>query len=580
MTVIPAITALFADGNENSQNGHWWQTGFSHAGMRAYYRKSLDYLFARPLIGVALGCVLPICGFMVASELPEQFFPPADRDQVNIELELNAHASMAETQKTIETIRQVVLKHPQVSGIEWFLGESAPQFYYNIIAKRENSSNYAQALVQLKSAAGGQALIHELQRELDLKVSHSRVLVRQLEQGPPFDAPIEVRLFGPDLHQLSELGDELRTILSKTPDVQHHKAELADPLPKLTLKIDEEQARLAGLDHAEISRQLNAALEGALGGSILEETEELPVRIRVPHSQRGSIDAIASLQLISKTKTSDGQTQFVPLTAIAEVEMSSEIAAISHYNGARMNEVQAYIKAGVLPAKVLADFQTNLEQSEFQLPAGYRLEWGGEASKRNDAVGNLLANVGVLMVLMVATLVLSFSSFRVAALIGSVGVLSIGLGLGMLWLFGFPFGFMAIVGSMGLAGVAINDAIVVLAELRANPESRIGNRVVVRDVVLRSTRHVVATSLTTVAGFLPLVLAGGGFWPPLAITISGGVGGATLLALYFIPSAYILVMCRNYPLKETVNESLIEEGDTVKQSTVLSKLKARLPVLR
>jgi len=580
MTVIPAIAALFADRNEDLQNAHWWQVGFSHAGMRGVYQQTLDFLFGRPVLGVALGCALPVCGFIVARDLPEQFFPPADRDQINIELELNAHASLAETQETIETIRQVVLAHPQVKGIEWFLGESAPQFYYNIIAKRENSSNYAQALVQLNSAAGGQALIHELQRELDRKVSHSRVLVRQLEQGPPFDAPIEVRLFGPDLHQLSQLGDELRSILSLTPNVLHHRAELADPLPKLTLKIDEEQARLAGLDHAEISNQLNAALEGALGGSILEETEELPVRIRVPHAQRGSIDAIASLQLISDKKTRDGQAQFVPLTALAEVQMSSEVAAISHFNGERMNEVQAYIPAGVLPAKVLTDFQANLKQAGFQLPAGYRLEWGGEASKRDDAVGNLMANVGVLMVLMIATLVLSFSSFRIAALVGTVGLLSIGLGLGMLWLFGFPFGFMAIVGSMGLAGVAINDAIVVLAELRANPEARRGNRVVVRNVVLRSTRHVVATSLTTVAGFVPLVMAGGGFWPPLAITIAGGVGGATLLALYYIPSAYILVMCRNCPLKVTADEPVSENDRRAGEGTLLSKLKARLPALR
>ncbi|QDT27969.1 Cobalt-zinc-cadmium resistance protein CzcA [Gimesia panareensis] len=576
MTVIPAIAALFADPDEDPETGHWWQVGFSHQGMRNAYQKSLDFLFSKPLLGVALGCVLPISGFIVAGSLPEQFFPPADRDQVNIELELNAHASLAETKVTIETIRQVVLAHPQVKGIEWFLGESAPQFYYNIIAKRENASNFAQALVQLKTAHGGRQLIHELQRELDQKVPHSRVLVRQLEQGPPFDAPIEVRLFGPDLHQLSQSGDELRTILSGTSDVLHHKAELADPLPKLTLKIDEEQARLAGLDHAEISNQLNAALEGALGGSILEETEELPVRIRVPQDRRGSLSQIASLQLISNKKTEDGQAQYVPLTAIADVKMSSEVAAISHFNGERMNEVQAYIKAGVLPAKVLADFQTKLKQSGFTLPPGYRLEWGGEASKRDDAVGNLMANVGVLMVLMVATLVLSFSSFRVAGLVGIVGILSIGLGLGMLWLFGFPFGFMAIVGSMGLAGVAINDAIVVLAELRANPRASQGDRIVVRDVVLRSTRHVVATSLTTVAGFIPLVLAGGGFWPPLAITIAGGVGGATLLALYFIPSAYLIVMCRNCPLRKGAEEQ-VPEGE---ESTLFSKLKDSLPALR
>jgi predicted RND superfamily exporter protein len=150
--------------------------------------------------------------------------------------------------------------------------------------------------------------------------------------------------------------------------------------------------------------------------------------------------------------------------------------------------------------------------------------------------------VGVLLVLMVATLVLSFGSFRLAGLIVAVACLAVGLGLGGLWLFGYPFGFMAIVGTMGLVGVAINDAIVVLAGLRSDRQARRGDPTAMRGVVMRSTRHVVSTSLTTMAGFTPLVLDGGGFWPPLAVTIAGGVSGATLLALYFVPAGYRLLM--------------------------------------
>jgi len=150
--------------------------------------------------------------------------------------------------------------------------------------------------------------------------------------------------------------------------------------------------------------------------------------------------------------------------------------------------------------------------------------------------------VAVLLVLMVATLVLSFGSFRVAGLIGLVALLAAGLGLGSLWLFGYSFGFMAIIGTMGLIGVAINDAIVVMAALRADPEAKLGDPAAVREVVIRSTRHVLATTLTTIAGFTPLVLAGGGFWPPLAVAIAGGVAGATLLALYFVPAAYIFAV--------------------------------------
>jgi multidrug efflux pump subunit AcrB len=128
-----------------------------------------------------------------------------------------------------------------------------------------------------------------------------------------------------------------------------------------------------------------------------------------------------------------------------------------------------------------------------------------------------------------------------AALVGVVAVLSVGLGLGALWAMGYPFGFMAIIGTMGLIGVAINDTIVVLAALREDEQARLGRVDAVRDVVVRSSRHVIATTLTTIVGFLPLILGGGGFWPPLAVSIAGGVVGATLLALFFIPSAYILV---------------------------------------
>ena len=182
--------------------------------------------------------------------------------------------------------------------------------------------------------------------------------------------------------------------------------------------------------------------------------------------------------------------------------------------------------------------------ANFELPPGYSFEFGGEAAKRDEAIGNLMASVSVLLVLMVATLVLSFRSFRIAAIVGSVAALSVGLGFGALWVFGYPFGFMAIMGTMGLVGVSINDTIVVLAALRGDPQAREGQPQAVRDVVVRSTRHVVATSLTTMAGFTPFLLSGGGFWPPLAVAIAGGVGGATILALFYGPAAYILVMCR------------------------------------
>ena len=144
---------------------------------------------------------------------------------------------------------------------------------------------------------------------------------------------------------------------------------------------------------------------------------------------------------------------------------------------------------------------------------------------------------------MCSTLVLGFSSFRVAGIVGVVAFCSVGLSLGALYLFGYPFGFMAIIGAMGLVGIAINDTIVVIAAILANTRSATGEVEETVKVVMGASRHVFTTTATTIAGFLPLYLSGGSFWPPLAVAIAGGVAGATLLAIYFAPAALRLLTC-------------------------------------
>ncbi len=538
------VFQLFPVGSARSMGQRsWWNDGVSSASLTAWYRGLLERVFHRPVLGIGVGIVLPVAGFVGASTLTEQFFPPADRNQFQIQLTMPAQASLGSTTRIAQEARQRLLARPEVIAVEWFLGESAPPFYYNMLANRAGTPQYAQALVQVASVDGVRDLIRQVQGELNACFPAGQFLVRQLEQGPPFEAPIELRVYGPDLTVLRELGERLRGELAQTPHVVHTMASLAEALPKLAIEVDEQQARLAGLDHTAIARQLDAALEGSTGGSVLEATEELPVRVRVGNPRRGKLSEIAALDLLPAAPLG-GPREVVPVASLATVTLQPEVSVIPHFNTQRMNEVQAYITAGVLPAEVLGDFQTRLAASDFQLPPGYHYEFGGEASKRNDAIGNLLSNVGVLGVLMVATLVLSFGSFRMAALIGSVAVLSVGLSLGALAVFGYPFGFMGIVGTMGLIGVAINDTIVVLAAIREDASARLGHPAAVREVVVRSTRHVLSTTFTTIAGFLPLLLAGGGFWPPLATTIAGGVSGATILALFFAPAGYVLLMCR------------------------------------
>ncbi|MEM8604507.1 MAG: efflux RND transporter permease subunit, partial [Cyanobacteria bacterium P01_H01_bin.121] len=534
LTVIPALAARMRPINPDT--APFWQTGLTIPALSQFYRWFLQRLLARPLVAVALALVLPIVGFSQMGTLAQQFFPPTDRDQFNLELELPAQTSLAETQTVAIATRSLMLQYPEVTGVSWFLGETAPTFYYNVVSQRQNQANFAQAIVQLEPGVRPQPVIRKLQSDLDQAFPQAQMLVRQLEQGPPFDAPVELRIYGPDIDQLRVLGNEMRVILSQIPNVEHTRATLSEAQPTLDLQLDEQAVQLANLDRQAIASQLNATLEGVVGGSVLEGTEELPVRVRIAGSQRGDLAQLQSLDLLSETGDR------VPLSALGSVTLNPDIAVIARRDSQRINTIQAFITAGTLPSAVLGEFRQALEAQDFQLPPGYRYEFGGEAEAQGDAVGNLFSTVGVLMIIMVATLVLSLGSFWYAGLIGVIAVSALGLALLALKIFGFPFGFMAILGALGLMGLAINDSIVVLTALKNDPLAQTGRVTAIAEVVIHSTRHVVTTTLTTIAGFVPLLLDPSGFWPPLAIAIAGGLGGATLLALFLIPAAYRLLL--------------------------------------
>jgi len=546
ITVIPALATHLFEFWERRQSRHspdraiphsstqfWWEAGLSMPAIAHLYQSLLAQTTRRPVLGVTLALLLPLVGLLQAPFLEQQFFPASDRDQLQIELELSPAASIQQTQAIAQAMRDRLLQNESVEDVHWFVGTNAPRFYYNLTGGRENESSYAQALVQLTQLSAA-AITRTFQAEIDAAFPDVRAVVRQLEQGPPFDAPIEVRLSGSDLTQLQTLGDAVRSQLVQLEGITHTRASLNETLPQVQFVLDEAAVRLAGLDHGAIAQQLDQTLEGIEGGSILEEIEELPVRVRV--ADRSNLDEIASLPLIAA-----GSDRWIPLNALGRLSLEPETAKITHYNGERVNIIQGFVWAGVLPATVLSQFQQGFETSGITLPPGYRMALGGEAEERAAAIGNLVSTVGVLAVLTVATLVLSLGSFRLAGLIGVVAIASFGLGLFSVALFGYPFGFNPIIGTVGLIGVAINDSIVVLSALNEHPKARLGDPDAVRTVVSQSTRHVLTTTFTTMIGFVPLLLDGGEFWPPLAVAIAGGVGGATLLALFFIPSAMILV---------------------------------------
>ncbi|MEA3277719.1 MAG: efflux RND transporter permease subunit [Pseudomonadota bacterium] len=539
MTIIPALAALLV--RPAAQGGRWWRDGWTNPGLSSLYRAALTAAVRRPVLTIAACLALPVAGFMAASTLGNQFFPAADRDQFEVQAWLPADASVSRTAETVLAMEGLIRAEGDVHGVSWVAGASSPPVYYNQLRDQDNNPAYARGTVLAASPQEAKRLVESLQDRLSDRFPEARVVVKAFGQGPPIPAPVSMRVVGPSTDKLRAYGEELRRIMHQIPAITHTQASIQGGEPKLWLDADEEEARLAGLTLGQIAGQFQAAMEGAVGGRVLEDLEDLPVRVRYADGERGDTARIATLRLISPAAPG----AWVPAQALGELTLRPEVASITRRDGERVNTVEGWLRPDLLPIEVTRAIQRRIAEEKLILDPGYRLEIAGDSEEQGEAIGLLLAYAPLLATLMLASLVLSFRSFAIAGIIGAVAILSVGLGMLSLWAGGYPLGFNPILGSAGLVGVAINASIVVLAAIRANPEASAGDTEAIVGETLGATRHIVSTTLTTIGGFLPLLFfSGGDFWPPLAIVIAGGVGLSITLGLVFTPAVYRLVALR------------------------------------
>lgn len=515
---------------------HWYMTGLRIPALTRWFSSSVRFGVTHPIITIALVLLVPFTGYWSMSQLTEQFFPPSDRDMFEIQVYMPPQASIYATKNTSEKIDDIIHRYPEVERIDWLVGANFPSFYYNLQARQNNAPYFSQAMVKTENFEQANTLIPELQKVLDKEVPQAQILVRKLNQGPPFTAPVELRVYGENLDTLKAIGEDVRLILAGVPHVTHTRETLQPGTPKVWLKVDEDTAKLNGISLNQFAGMLQTTLTGRESGSVIEGSESVPIRVRVADDARENLAHLSNIRLpISSEVYSTG----INVSTLAELELTTSRGAITRRNGQRVNTIEGYIEAGVLPQTVLNEFQKRLES--YEMPSGYTIGFGGESAERDNSVNSLISNVAVVVVLMVLVVVMSFNSFRMSSIIFMVAGLAGGLGLLSVWIFGYPFGFTVIIAMLGIAGLAINAAIVILTELKLDEQASSGNVDAVVEAVMSCTRHISSTTITTVGGFMPLIIAGGGFWPPFAVAIVGGTVLTTLISFYFVPVVYHLM---------------------------------------
>ncbi|MEZ8267499.1 efflux RND transporter permease subunit [Vibrio cyclitrophicus] len=515
---------------------HWYMTGLKIPALTRWFSSSVRFGVTHPIITIALVLLVPFTGYWSMSQLTEQFFPPSDRDMFEIQVYMPPQASIYATKNTSEKIDDIIHRYPEVERIDWLVGANFPSFYYNLQARQNNAPYFSQAMVKTENFEQANTLIPELQKVLDKEVPQAQILVRKLNQGPPFTAPVELRVYGENLDTLKAIGEDVRLILAGVPHVTHTRETLQPGTPKVWLKVDEDTAKLNGISLNQFAGMLQTTLTGRESGSVIEGSESVPIRVRVADDAREDLSHLSNIRL---PISSDVYSTGINVSTLAELELTTSRGAITRRNGQRVNTIEGYIEAGVLPQTVLNEFQKRL--AGYEMPSGYTIGFGGESAERDNSVNSLISNVAVVVVLMVLVVVMSFNSFRMSSIIFMVAGLAGGLGLLSVWIFGYPFGFTVIIAMLGIAGLAINAAIVILTELKLDKQASSGNVDAVVEAVMSCTRHISSTTITTVGGFMPLIIAGGGFWPPFAVAIVGGTVLTTLISFYFVPVVYHLM---------------------------------------
>ncbi|MEM9681796.1 MAG: efflux RND transporter permease subunit, partial [Pseudomonadota bacterium] len=444
MTVTPALSGwiLKRPSADASSRPGILTAGFRSDALASVFQRSLLLSLNFPKIAILGALVLPVIGFGAMPTLKAQFFPGVDRDQFYVQVKLPTGTAIAETDRTVQDAEAVLRGFDGVRSVHWVIGESAPAFYYNMTADQDAESSFAEALVTTESPDATESILPDLQRALDRRLPDARIIVRGLVQGPPVDAPVEIRVVGPDIQVLREIGDEVRRVMASVPDILQARTQLGGGAPKVVLDLDEEAARLAGLDLGTIAGQLEASLEGALGGSLVESSEELPVRVRYGEAGRRSVDVLRGTDVlataIAQEEAARGAFPGVPLAALGTVRIVPAESPVYRRNGERINTIQGYSHRTVLPEQALKKVQDRIADSGMTLPPGYRFEVGGDSDARNDVLNELLAAAGMIIALSVATIVLTFNSFRLSLIAGTVAMLSMGLSLLALALFDYP----------------------------------------------------------------------------------------------------------------------------------------------
>ena len=535
LTMIPMLSVKFLRVKAKGA-GESYDTRFHRA-----YRSTLTLALRHRLLSGAVIMVVFIIAMWSFRFLPNIFFPPNNKAIFTAEFELPVGTSIEHTEEVVKEIEAFMIEELLVTAdrpeglTNWagFIGRGGPRFQLPFNPEPP-SPNYAFMLVNTTSYDAIDDHIARIEDFTFERFPDLTSTVEKLELGPPIEAPVQIRVFGRDPGVLFAIVDQVKAKLQTIPGARNLSDDWGSRTKKLLVKVNQPRARRAGVTSQDIALSLQTGLSGLEMSDFREEDKLIPITLRSVAADRQDLGKLESLNVFAQATGGS-----VPLKQVADIEVVWEPAKIIRRDRLKTVTVNAYTTPGHTASQINSQLKPWLDDLSADWGVGYRWEFGGEAETSGEANQSIGEKLPIAALIIILLLVGQFNSIRKPMII----LLTIPLGLigvifGLLIARSY-FGFMTLLGIISLAGIVVNNAIVLIDRIKIEIEEfGLEPARAIIEAAQRRLRPILLTTATTMGGLMPLWLGGGPMWEPMAIAIIFGLAFATVLTLGLVPVLY------------------------------------------
>ena len=473
---------------------------------------------------------LSVFGFRFVQQ---QFFPAASRPELIVDLRLAEGASVTATEAQVKKLEAILLSHPDLAGridnFVSYVGSGSPRFYLPFDQQLVNA-NFGQFILNTRSNEDREAVRAHLLKLFEEDFTEVRGRVNRLENGPPVGFPVQFRVIGEDKETIRAIAARVAGVMRESPWTREVSFDWDEPSKVIRLVIDQDRARVLGISTQELAQFVNTVLSGQAVTAYREAEKQVDVIARGAREERVFVSLLKDLAVPV------GRGRSVPLAQIAQVTYGFEQGVYWRRDRLPAITVRADLKDGVQAPVVSQQVDARLAEIRKGLAPGYRIDMGGAIEDAAKGQKSIAAVAPVMIVVMVTALMLQLQSFSRLALVlltaplGLIGVTA------ALLLFNVPFGFVAMLGTVALAGIIMRNSVILVDQIDSDIEEGSDPAEAIVDATVRRFRPIMLTAAAAVLAMIPL--ARSAFYGPMAVAIMGGLVVATVLTLLFLPALY------------------------------------------